>query len=49
MSDSKIFPLRLPAELREKLEREAKQGDRSITMEILRRLKRTFDEQEQAA
>ena len=38
----KMFSLRLPTELREKLEKEAKEEDRSIANVIIRILKEYF-------
>ncbi len=49
MSDNKIFPLRLPAELRDQLELAASREDRSLTKEILRRLKDSFRQREEKA
>jgi Arc-like DNA binding domain len=46
MSESRIFPLRLPPDLRLQLEGAASKEDRTLTMEIIRRLKASFKKRE---
>jgi hypothetical protein len=42
------YPLRMPAELRERLEKAAKKSDRSMNSEVVARLQLTFDPSAQA-